>query len=299
MRAYARQNDTYVPVPSAFSTFNIGDSEVSIIQDGTAVFDASFFGVNADPEDVYALMAANNLSNTVSATLNVILVKTGDRTILLDTGLGLMSLDGTSPPNAGRLTPTLALLGVTPEAITDVVISHLHPDHIGGISDGVTPAYPNAAYYFPQGDYDFMQSGPVGNEQVDGLIGLANSLLAPIQASDQLTVYASDAETEIVPGIFTAPTPGHTPGHVALRAASGDTSFVYTGDAVTNSIISLQHPEYFMGFDAIPEVAVASRRALLDMLASDATQTFGYHFAFPGVGFVAADGDAFRFTSSL
>jgi glyoxylase-like metal-dependent hydrolase (beta-lactamase superfamily II) len=297
--ARVRAQEGYVPTVSAFSTFRVGDTEVIAIEDGNVIFDAAFFAVNAPPEEINALVAEYNMPAQVQAYLNTLLVKAGDQRILIDTGLGLLQLDPSTPPTAGRLAPTLALLGVAPEDITDVIISHFHPDHIGGVGTFEAVAYPNARYHFPQGDYDLLQLGSVGNEQTDNLIGLANGLLGPIQAADQLNLYPSDSESELVGGISVVPAPGHTPGHVALRIASGGDSLLLLGDAITQAVISLANPGYHMGFDADPAQAVESRTALLEMVAAEGERVLGYHFPFPGVGLISAEGDGYRFTPYL
>jgi len=297
-RVHAQGGD-YVPVPSGFVSFTVGEAQVSVIEDGTLALDGAFFGVNADPDDVYALLQEHNLPTSVRAGLNITVVQVGDRRILVDTGLGLNAVDPSQPPSAGRLIPTLGVIGLTPDDITDVVITHFHPDHIAGVSDGTAATYPNAIYHFPQGDWDFVQAGPTGDAGVDGLTGTVTALFAPIEASGQLNVFASDAETELLPGVVAVPTPGHSPGHIAVLLSSGDRQLLVTGDAITNAIISLARPDYYMGFDAVPDLAVDSRRALLDRVATDQIQTLGYHFPFPGVGYISAEGDGYRFDAAL
>ncbi|MDX2160481.1 MAG: MBL fold metallo-hydrolase [bacterium] len=286
----------YTPTPSAFVTFTAGDAQVTVIQDGNTVFDPTFFAVNAPPEEVAALMEANNLPSPVLSTFNITLVRTGDRVVLIDTGVGANALDPSQPPTAGRLLPTLESLGIAAADVTDVVLTHFHPDHLFGLGDGSSIFYPNAAIYFPQAEFDFLQNGVTGNEQIDGLIAAANGFLAPAQASDQLTLYT---EGEILPGFTAVPSPGHTPGHTAIMFTSGSDSVLSIADAATHPVISLQHPEWYLGFDAVPDAAVESRRSILDMAATDRIKVIGYHFSFPGVGYVVAEGDGYNFVAQV
>lgn len=286
--ALAQSSPSSVSV-SAFSRFNISDFEVTIIQDGATRFETSVFAANAKAGEVEALLEANNLpTTTANSTFNVTLVNTGDQLVLLDTGLGI-----TSVPAGGRLLPTLELLGVAPADINAVILSHYHPDHVNGVSDGTTAAFPNATYYFPQPEWDFLQNVP-GNLQP---VRSAKSLLQPVSDSDQLQFYTADAE--IVPGVQAVAAHGHTPGHMALLIASNGSQLLNIVDAAVQSVISLQRPDWYPAFDAIPETAIETRFALLGRAADEGLQVMGYHFPFPGVGYVVRDGEAFRFVASL
>lgn len=306
MSAYAQeatpeataQAGGYVPRPTAFTRLDVGDYEVFVINDGFVEFDATFFAANIEPELAYSTLEERNLpSPTAVGSLNIAVVRAGNHLVLFDTGIGLLSLVPGTPPVGGGLDATLALLGITPADITDVVISHFHPDHIGNISDGTTIAYPNAMYFFPQGDYDFLQSGPVGNQQVDDLIGLANAFLAPISAADQLTIYSG--EDELLPGIAAVPAPGHSPGHSAMLINREGASLLATFDTSTHAVLSLEHPDWHMGFDAIPELAVQTRRAIFQRAADEKLQVLSYHFPSPGLGYVDPAGDGFQFIPSI
>ncbi len=285
---------------AAFYRFQVGDFQVTAIQDGAAGFPPDFFAANAEPGSVAALLEENNLPvpEVLVGSINVLLVQAGDRLVLLDTGFGSISLDPNAPPPGGKLLATLDLLGMGADAVTDVLISHFHPDHLGMISDMQAPTFPNAAYYLPQAEYDFVTSGvATGNEQVDGIIQLANALLAPISANDQLELF--DDEAEPIPGIQTIPAPGHSPGHVTVMLNSNGSQMLNMVDSAINYLASLQHPEWYFGFDAAPDVAVESRRMILGMAADEQIPVFGYHFPFPGTGVIDHDGDGFRFVPTL
>ncbi len=278
------------PTLSALTRFALGDLEVTVIQDGTTTFDPTIMGINADLADLTALLEANNLpTDQIRSTFNTTLVKAGDQLALLDTGLG-------AAQGGGRLLPTLNALGLTPEDITSVIFTHFHPDHIGGGVTNGALTFPNAVYHFPQAEWDFVQSVPSGSP-IDGLVQATTGMLDLAMTAEQVNFYA--AEAEIIPGISAVSAPGHTPGHTALLISSGDAQLLDMADAALQSVISLQRPDYYAQFDADGAAASATRVALLDRAATDGLQVLGYHFPFPGVGYVVKDGAGFRFVPMI
>jgi glyoxylase-like metal-dependent hydrolase (beta-lactamase superfamily II) len=277
------------PGVSAFSRFNVGEYEVTVIQDGLFQLDTAIFGANAEEGAVDALLAENNLpTGMINATLNITLVNTGDQLVLIDTGLS-----AAAAPVGGRLIPTLELLGVTAADINAVVLSHFHQDHVNGVSDGSAATFPNATYYFPQVEWDFLQNAPSDLEQANS----AKALLQPISDGDQLQFYAADAE--VVPGIQAIAAPGHTPGHSALLIASGGSQLLNIVDTAIQSVASVQRPDWYVAFDADGALASETRIALLGRAADEGLQILGYHFPFPGVGYIARDGESFQYTATI
>jgi glyoxylase-like metal-dependent hydrolase (beta-lactamase superfamily II) len=296
-RVHAQQFADELPSPSAFMRRTMGDAEVTIIQDGDLYFDGAFLATNADPDEIYALLEANFLPRLAHPIINVTVAKLGERLVLLDSGQGSLITDRSAPPT-GRLVPTLALLGITPESITDVFISHFHPDHMGGISDGDTMTFPNATYHVPQGDYDLMLQGSSGSANIDSQLRTAKALLAPMEGMGQISVYDNETEAEVVSGVTIIPTKGHTVGHASFLIHSGDQSLLNITDAAVHPIVSLANPNYHLASDSLPELAAESRATLLERLASERQQIIGYHFPFPGVGYAVKDGAGYRFVGS-
>ncbi|MBC7869504.1 MAG: MBL fold metallo-hydrolase [Chitinophagaceae bacterium] len=287
-RVFAQTSPSSATV-TALSRFNVGDFEVTALQDAVFPLDAAIFGANAPDGGIDEVLTANNVpGGSINTSVTVLLVNTGSELILLDTGNGAA--------NGGRLLATLELIGITPDAINAVVISHYHGDHIGGMRAGSVPTFPNAAYYFPQAEWDFMQNAPSSSPEAS-TIRSASSALRPIIQNDQLSYYA--AEGEIIPGIQAVPAPGHSPGHSALLVVSGENQLLNLVDSALNAVISLAHPDWFAAFDVIPGQASESRVALLTRAAEEGLQVFGYHFPFPGVGYVVAEDEGFRFTPAF
>jgi glyoxylase-like metal-dependent hydrolase (beta-lactamase superfamily II) len=267
------------PAPIAFFNFGVGDFQLTVISDGPGNLNTTILGANAPEGAVDELLAANHLpTGTLQNAVQMLMVNTGSSRILLDTGRGLA---------AGSAIPTLQLLGIQPEDIDTVIISHFHPDHIGGATTDGAASFPNARYYFPQPEWDFLQAAPADNQ------GAQNAKAAMEALGDQLELYT--AEAEVVSGIQAVATHGHTPGHMSFLISSNGEQLLNLVDSALNNVVSVQRPEWYVAFDAIPEQAVETRRRILGRAASEQLQVFGYHFSFPGLGFIVPDGEAFRF----
>ncbi|MBK9125159.1 MAG: MBL fold metallo-hydrolase [Chloroflexi bacterium] len=254
----------------SFYKMALGSWALTVVQDRHAQGDPANLAANASAEELDALLAANGLNRSVyMSTVNVMFIETADRKILIDTGIG---------GDAGRLLPTLRLLEVDPASITDILISHSHMDHVGGLSDDTTGVYPNATVMIGQTEFDAQAA--------------SLSRLTPYTHADRLRVMPDSGEW--LPGITAIPAFGHTPGHTAFLLENEGTSLLMVMDAANNNVISLARPDWAFRFDADPAMASASRRALLEKAVVEQRRVFGYHFAFPGVGFVARDRDSYR-----
>jgi glyoxylase-like metal-dependent hydrolase (beta-lactamase superfamily II) len=222
--------------------------------------------------------------------MNVVLVNTGDRRVLIDAGRG-----GSPQPTTGHLAANLQAAGIEPTAIDLVVLTHAHPDHLWGAVDtkAGTMRFPNARYVISDVEWDFW-SDPESHgsipERWRGMVPGTQSAFKLI--ADRTTRIKSG--TEIVSGIATVQSHGHTPGHMSIQIASNGEQALVAADAITNQLISFAHPEWKPGYDGEMDQAVLSRRRLLDQAATDRVALLGYHLPFPGVGNVARDGAAYR-----
>ena len=266
---------------AAFYTTMLGDFQVTVIRDGVASIGLDTLAANADPAEVGDLLADNGFpTGQQPNNFKQLLVNTGSDLVLFDTGRGAAD---------SQLLPTLQLIGVEPGDITQVMITHWHPDHIGGaVADGA-PAFPNATYYMAQAEWDLLNA-PDANQGLQGAL----SSLQPI--ADGLELY-NDGD-EVLAGITALAAPGHTPGHHGFVISSGDQTLINTVDAIIHPVISVQRSDWYFGFDADPDQAVSTRQSLLSRVASENAMLFGYHFPFPGIGYVAAgdEENAYRFT---
>ena len=214
-----------------------------------------------------------------------LLVKTGEHRVLVDTGAN--GLD----QNTGRLIQNLQSEDIAPEEIDMVILTHCHPDHIGGITleDG-NLAFPNARYALWKEEWEFWTSGEAESKLDEHsreiLLGIARKNLPPIQ--DRLDLI--EREREILPGIEAIAAPGHTPGHMALVISSKDEQLFNIADLVLHPI-HLEQPEWCAVFDFSPEEVTATRRRILNRIAAEKALVQAFHFPFPGLGHIVEKGD--------
>jgi glyoxylase-like metal-dependent hydrolase (beta-lactamase superfamily II) len=263
----------------AAKSFKVGDLELVSLHDTQFVMpnDAQVFGLDAGVDAVTTVLKdAGVPTDKITLSVDALLIKDGSRLILIDTGVG---------PKGGKLIASLKYAGVTPDQITDVLISHGHGDHIGGLinADG-TPAFQNAKVRMTAAEWEAIKSG-----------GQADVIVAAV--TPQVETFAPGAQ--ISPSIKSVEVKGHTPGHTAYEITSGKKTLLAIGDSAHSSIISLAKPEWFIAFDGDKPTARDSRRALLAELAKSGQLIFSPHFPYPGVGTIKAKGDGFVWAPAL
>jgi glyoxylase-like metal-dependent hydrolase (beta-lactamase superfamily II) len=280
-----------------FYRFHVGEHEMIVINDGFLGVPLSLLAADAPAEEVLALMQAHGL-DTEFATIpiGVVLIRTGDRLVLVDTGTGTSDFArDLFGDYIGGLLPTLELIGVSPEAITGVIFSHAHGDHLWGTSSDGQLAFLNAQHYLPQLEWEDLQREDIPEFAVP-FYEFAKKQLEPLIANDGQLAFYGD-EDEIVPGIQAIATPGHSAGHHALMIESSGQQLLLPFDVLGHQILHLRHPEWFMKVDQIPDVAVATRQQLLARAADEKISVLVHHFPFPGLGLITRDGDGYRYTS--
>lgn len=263
-----------VAVTPAARAFKVGKIPVVALLDASfvAANDAKVFGVDAGPAAVAdVLKAAGAPEDRVTLSINALLVKRPGRLILLDAGIGGGA--------GGKLAESLKLAGIEPTAITDVVITHSHFDHVGGVLDaGGDRTFPKAVIWMSSNEWDFMRSQPD---------------LAKMSAAIEYNVRTFQPGTAIAPGVTTVALDGHTPGHIGVEIVSGKKTLLHISDLAHSAIVSLAKPDWVMAFDSDAKVGAATRRSKLAELARTGEPIFATHFPFPGVGTVKAQGDGF------
>ena len=280
------------PVRASHRRFPLGDFEVTVIHDGFIALDGPYpiFGTDQDPEAVEALAAENFLPpKRMTIGFSPVIVNTGSDLILFDTGNG-----AGRRPDAGHLRALLAGAGYTPEQIDVVVLTHFHPDHIGGLMEDGTPAFPNARYVAGRVEYDFWSPEEKASGQTERVGKLVQANVVPF--ADKMTFLEDNQD--VVSGITAVSAFGHTPGHLAFHAESAGKRLMITGDTANHYVVSLQRPDWHVRFDMDKDAAAAARRKLFGMIAADRIPFSGYHMPFPNVGYVEAQGDGFRYVSS-
>ena len=272
-----------------YRRIKLGDFEVTTLLDGARpqADPWQMFGDEAGDGPVGQMLAANNLpTDFAEFTFIPTLVNTGTDLILFDTGIG----DG-GQPDTGNLAQRIVDAGYTPEQVSLVVLTHMHPDHIGGLMSGGTPVFSNASYVTGRAEYDFFASPDRMGSPAEGVHQLVLSNVLPLAEKMRFI----EAGESVASGIDAVAAFGHTPGHMAYHVESAGRRFMLTADTANHYVIALQDPSIPFGFDIDKEAATAARREVFGMLAADKVPFVGYHMPFPGMGYVTADGDGFRY----
>ena len=263
-----------------YSSFKLGSAEVITLLDGsrTSTDDPQgTFGMNVEKDRFTEVSRENFLPADKSKFFfTPSVIKTGEEVVLFDTGLG---------GENGNLVGALASAGHKPEDVTVVVLTHMHPDHIGGLMGG--NPFPNARFVMGAKEYDFW-TGPGAGNRVGEMVAKGVKPLA-----DKATMI--EPGQAVVSGITAVEAFGHTPGHMAYMVESDGQGLLIAADTANHYVWSLAHPDWEVRFDADKAAAAATRRKIFAMVASDRIPFIGYHMPFPAVGYVEANGDGFRY----
>lgn len=263
------------------ATLKIGRIEVSTLSDGTFKIPPSWFP-DADAEELAAA------GEPIVIGVNEWLVRTGDRLILVDTGAGPL-FDG-----VGHLEALLEATGIDKAAVTDIVITHMHGDHIGGLARSESGGFSNAQFHMADAEWNFWNDPGLASKmpaEMKETIDLQQSIVSPI--ADRLTLHSG--ETDLGDGITMVPLPGHTPGHSGVRIVDGSEELLIIGDALLSEALQFANPHYTYILDIDPQQAVETRITLLNQLADSGTLFAATHISYPGVGYVERDGNGFAF----
>jgi glyoxylase-like metal-dependent hydrolase (beta-lactamase superfamily II) len=279
-------------VPSRYAQ-QVGDIEVLVISDGVLPITAETLAYNAAPADLATWLHDMFLPpDVLDWALNVVVVRSGGRTILVDAGLGAEFSDF---PRAGQTAHRLEAAGIIPESVTDVVLTHMHMDHIGGLlGDGLKDRLrPDLRIHVAAAEAEFWEAPDFSHTHMpapvpDALRSAASRFLD--QYRGQLQTF--ETEHEVAPGVLVSRTGGHTPGHSIVRLASGGDRLTFAGDAVFQ--VGFENPEWHNGFEHDPDEAARVRVRLLRELASTGEALVATHLPFPSVCHVATAGNAFR-----
>ena len=280
-------------VPSRYA-LKIGEIDVLVVSDGVLPLPTKMLAHNADPAVRATWLHDMFLpQDAFDWALNAVMVRSGGKTILIDAGLG--SDPNLNLPRAGQLIRRLAAAGIDLSAVTDLVLTHLHMDHIGGLLvEGVKQQLrKDLRIHVAAAEVKFWEAPDFSRTAMpegfpDALRSTAKRFLK--EYGSQLRLF--DDEQEIAPGVVARRTGGHTPGHSVVRMAAGDDALTFAGDAVF--AVGFEQPDWHNGFEHDPEEAARVRVRLLRQLAETGEMLVATHLPFPSVGRVAADGDAFR-----
>ena len=280
-------------VPSRYA-LKVGDIDVLVVSDGVLPLPTQMLGHNADPADRAAWLKDMFLpQDAFDWALNVVVVRSGGKTILIDAGLG--SDPNLNLPRAGQLIKRLEAAGIDLGSVTDLVLTHMHMDHIGGLLiDGVKDRLrPDLRIHVAAAEVKFWESPDFSHTAMpQGFPDALRSAAKRFVSEYGSNLRTFDEEHEIAPGVVARRTGGHTPGHSVVRVASGGDGLTFAGDAVF--AVGFDQPDWHNGFEHDPEEAARVRVRLLRKLAETGEMLVATHLPFPSVCHVAVDGDVFR-----
>jgi glyoxylase-like metal-dependent hydrolase (beta-lactamase superfamily II) len=266
--------------------FKLGNFEVTNILDGF-IQPASLhptYGGTQPVEAVQALARENGIPMNFENPYVSTLVNTGKELVLFDTGNGKGR-----QPTTGNQRDLLQTAGYQPEQIDIVVITHGHPDHIGGLMHEGKPAYPNARVIFGEVEFDFWKKGVVREARK---ANLEQFMQVAVPFGEKATFMKPDGE--VVPGIRAVNAFGHSPGMLAYHLESNGRRLLIWGDVANHYVMAIQRPEWEVGFDDIKDMAAATRKRIFDMVATDKVAVAGFHMPFPSVGYVEKTAQSYR-----
>jgi glyoxylase-like metal-dependent hydrolase (beta-lactamase superfamily II) len=278
--------------PASFKSFMIGELTGTALRDGKLEFpnDNKIFGVGHTPEEVSALLSAAGLpTDQLELGLDPLLVQAVDHVLLFDTGAG-----ANFGPGAGQLAASLADAGVEPGKVTDIFISHVHGDHVGGLVNAEGGLnFPNAAIHISKPEWKFLSG--LKPEQAEA-VGIKNYAALVTAMKPKVDAFAPNAD--LIKGVVKAvEIKGHTPGHSGYLVKSGPDSILYIGDAMHHFVVSVQRPDWPMSFDGDQATGAKSRAALLADLEKNGQRVYAVHFPFPGLGKIEKRGEGYAWAA--
>jgi glyoxylase-like metal-dependent hydrolase (beta-lactamase superfamily II) len=276
----------------SFYRSKLGGFEITVVSDGARAIPLSpTFVRNVNIEQVLAVAEAAYMpKGSIVAPFNPIVVNTDSKLVLIDTGYG----PGIAP-TVGLLPATLAAAGIDPKSVDIVLISHMHGDHILGIKnpDG-SLAFPNAEIKVPAVDWAHWMSDENMSRAPEGFQKTSFGFNRKVFSSLKDKVTRFDWGKEVAPGITAVETAGHTPGHTSFMIASGSSKLFFQADVSIVPDLFLRNPDWQVMFDSEPDKAVVTRRRVYDMASADKLLVAGYHFPFPGLGYIEKAGTGYR-----
>jgi glyoxylase-like metal-dependent hydrolase (beta-lactamase superfamily II) len=270
-----------------------GDFTITVVSDGFITVPIEIVAPEGSPNERTRILrrTGDPRSGLVESRTNIPVIRKGADLIIVDIGSG-----DKYQPSDGQLSGNLMVAGIDAKAITKVVFTHAHPDHVWGtLAEDGSLRFPNAAYYVAAAEWNFWMDPDYRNNMPPALHEFAQGAQRDLTAIKERVVMVSPGD-DIVTGLRVIDTAGHTPGHISLEMSGGE-GLIISADAATNEIASFQHPKSRFGYDTIPDLAIRNRARLIERAASDRTKLLGYHWTYPGLGFAERRGDGYRYVA--
>ena len=269
-----------------FYRFMLGDFEVTALNDGVVAYPTKQVLPKATPDEIKRGLAENGLTDPVDMSYNAFLINTVHKLVLIDTGTGGKLSDDPGFHGAGHLMANLRAAGYQPKQIDEVYITHLGPDHVGGLTLGTDRAFPNAMLRVPRAEVDLFLHPANAPAWTQKWIPFWANLFAPYTKAGKFQ--AIEEDIELSPGIRALATPGHAPGHTSYSVESKGQALIVMGDLVLMGALHFANPSLESSFDANPSAAAEQRLRIFKMASAGDFWVAGGHLSFPGIGHIRA-----------
>jgi glyoxylase-like metal-dependent hydrolase (beta-lactamase superfamily II) len=266
-----------------FYRYKLGNYEITSLSDGTVPQDLHVLLKGGNQSEVDQLLSKAHLQSPVEASINAFLINTGTKTILVDTGAGGFF----GPGYGGKLLERLKSIGYKADQITDILITHVHTDHTGGLAKDGQAVFSNATVYIGKADLDFF----LNEKNQNGVNGYDKAYFQ--QASAALTPYVKlghispiSGSKLLFPGVNAIPTPGHTPGHYFYKVESAGKSITFIGDSIHVESVQFPKPEITITYDVDQPAAAKQRITQFERIAKEGSLIAAPHLPYPGIGYI-------------
>lgn len=267
----------------------LGNFQVTALSDGTVALPVDKLLQDISPARIKSMLARSYLTTPVETSVNGYLVHTGSKLVLIDTGAA-----GLFGPTLGKLVDNLKAAGYTPEQVDEIYITHMHPDHVGGLMADGKMVFPNATVRADMHESDFwLSAANLAKAKADdkGFFQGAMASLKPYVDAGKFKPFTG--ETQLMPGIRAVPAPGHTPGHTIYAVESEGSKLVVWGDLMHVAAVQFPKPAVTIGFDTDPKMAGPQRRKNFADAAKKGYFVAIAHVSFPGIGHLRVDGSGY------
>lgn len=286
--AYAAAPLVKTAAPGFYRTM-LGDFEVTAISDGTVQLPVDKLLTNTTPAKVNQALAKLHQHSPLDTSVNAYLINTGSKLVLIDAGAG--ALFG---PTLGKMQANLKAAGYQPEQVDEIYITHMHPDHVGGLMDGEKMVFPNAVVRADQHDVDFWLNQANLDKAPQDSKGFFQGAMASLNPYVKAGKFkAFDGATELVPGIKAIPAHGHTAGHSIYKIESKGQTLVLWGDLMHVAAVQFANPSVTIQFDTDSKAAAVERKKGYADAAQQSYLVGASHLAFPGLGYVRKEGKGY------
>jgi glyoxylase-like metal-dependent hydrolase (beta-lactamase superfamily II) len=273
----------------------VGDFEVTALLDGTLELPVDKLLTNITPDKVNKALTANFLKSPIETSVNAFLVNTGTKLVMIDSGTGTMM-----GPTLGKLLTNLKASGYKPEQVDEIYITHMHGDHLGGITVGDKPAFPNAVIRAGKADGEYWLSQANMDKAPEAMklfFKGAQTMLKPYMAANKYKPI-DGADVELVPGVRAINTAGHTPGHTIYSIESKGERMLFLGDLMHVAAVQFPDPSVTIQFDSDSKAAAAARKKVFADAAAKGSYLAVAHISFPGIGHIRAEGAGYAWVAA-